>query len=869
MVSISTCCVIVRTAIVLVALGVATIKGFAAQSFWKQVNGKQTRALPNNPIWSLAFSSQGYLFAGTNGAGIFRSSDYGETWQSANPDLKSTIILSLVVDAHGRIWAGTHGRGLFFSNDNGVSWLPGDTSLKNSRVFSLVTSARGDIFIGTGSGGIFRLHEESQSLINVSSNSIRTPVLSFAMNSQGDIFAGTKGEGVLRSKDCGATWTLVNQGLLDKEVFALAANKRNEIFAGTSGEGVFRLLHNEDNWAAFNEGLTNPVILTLALDHRGELFAGSNGSGVFRLRSGDENWSALSDGGLSNAQVFSHALDPYGVIFLGTYRDGVFRSIHPAITHTAITKRVDTEPIPIRADISEDISLDRVSLNFRKSGDRDFISLPMFRGGQEYEQSIPRESVTSRGVEYFITANAINGLSNREPASGFHSISIDVENEFKPTRQFFGEHETSYRLFSVPLDLENKDARAVLEDDLGQYKNSEWRFYELREDSNYYELPDVSLLLPGKAFWLIVKRTGQVIDTGPGRSNFTDSKYAISLDPAWNFVANPFNFTIPVQNLSLKRNKEMPELRSYQGQWNDATIESLKVKEIQPFEGYAIFVESRDTLLVNPDLTDSTGLLFSRVHAITTDERRPWLIRIHARCRGVRDGDNVAIISANAYAQHDDLDHPEPPVIGEYVSVYFPHREWDTLAKTYCIDARPEPTEGEVWGFEVKTNIRDKVNLTFEGIASVPSEFEVWLVDEALQITQNLRESATYSVAGSEHPKALRLVVGKREFIAEQLAEIALVPATYELSQNFPNPFNPVTTIRYGLPQAERVSLKIYNLLGEEVATLVHDEQKAAGYHVAIWDGRGKNGNGVASGVYAYRMTAGSFTSTKKLALIK
>jgi len=65
------------------------------------------------------------------------------------------------------------------------------------------------------------------------------------------------------------------------------------------------------------------------------------------------------------------------------------------------------------------------------------------------------------------------------------------------------------------------------------------------------------------------------------------------------------------------------------------------------------------------------------------------------------------------------------------------------------------------------------------------------------------------------------------------------------------------------------VTLKIYNLLGAEVASLVHDEQKAAGYHAAIWDGRNKNGRVVASGVYVYRLQAGSFVMTKKLALIK
>jgi flagellar hook assembly protein FlgD len=65
------------------------------------------------------------------------------------------------------------------------------------------------------------------------------------------------------------------------------------------------------------------------------------------------------------------------------------------------------------------------------------------------------------------------------------------------------------------------------------------------------------------------------------------------------------------------------------------------------------------------------------------------------------------------------------------------------------------------------------------------------------------------------------------------------------------------------------VALKIYNLLGAEVATLVNDEPQAAGYHAAIWDGRDKDGRVVASGVYVYRMQAGSFSATKKLALVK
>ncbi|MCG3120761.1 MAG: hypothetical protein ALAOOOJD_03601 [bacterium] len=93
-------------------------------------------------------------------------------------------------------------------------------------------------------------------------------------------------------------------------------------------------------------------------------------------------------------------------------------------------------------------------------------------------------------------------------------------------------------------------------------------------------------------------------------------------------------------------------------------------------------------------------------------------------------------------------------------------------------------------------------------------------------------------------------------------------PEKFELSQNYPNPFNPTTQIRYQLPQAVKVSLAIYNMLGQEVRKLV-DAQQPAGYHTAIWDGRDNAGRPLPSGVYHYRLQAGSFTMTKKMLLAK
>jgi len=96
---------------------------------------------------------------------------------------------------------------------------------------------------------------------------------------------------------------------------------------------------------------------------------------------------------------------------------------------------------------------------------------------------------------------------------------------------------------------------------------------------------------------------------------------------------------------------------------------------------------------------------------------------------------------------------------------------------------------------------------------------------------------------------------------------IASLPTEFSLAQNYPNPFNPVTKINYDLPVSGHVTIKIYDMLGKEVATLVNDNMDAGRYS-AIFNGASATG-GLASGMYFYKIMAGSFTAVKKMVLIK
>lgn len=95
-----------------------------------------------------------------------------------------------------------------------------------------------------------------------------------------------------------------------------------------------------------------------------------------------------------------------------------------------------------------------------------------------------------------------------------------------------------------------------------------------------------------------------------------------------------------------------------------------------------------------------------------------------------------------------------------------------------------------------------------------------------------------------------------------------IVPNTFFLSQNFPNPFNPSTVIRFGLPIEENVTLKVYDILGREVKTLVNETLRP-GYHSVEWDGTNNYGSKVASGIYVYRIVAGKFVKSMKMMMLK
>ncbi|HEX9655930.1 MAG TPA: T9SS type A sorting domain-containing protein [Bacteroidota bacterium] len=150
---------------------------------------------------------------------------------------------------------------------------------------------------------------------------------------------------------------------------------------------------------------------------------------------------------------------------------------------------------------------------------------------------------------------------------------------------------------------------------------------------------------------------------------------------------------------------------------------------------------------------------------------------------------------------------------------------------------RPQPPIGIQVSYQVNMNFTPTLRPTFGDT--------LWIITD-----KGIASSDTFMFTADS-----TFVVGVKEG--------AVLPVDYSLSQNYPNPFNPSTTIKYQIPNSNFVSLQVFDILGREVRTLLN-EQQIAGVHEVTFDA-----NGLASGIYFYRLTAGSFVHTRKLVLLR
>jgi hypothetical protein len=424
----------------------------------------------------------------------------------------------------------------------------------------------------------------------------------------------------------------------------------------------------------------------------------------------------------------------------------------------------------------------------------------------------------------------------------------------------------TYQMVSVPAVLQNSSISGVIEDELGANDPKKWRIF--RWSNGAYQENSGSFN-PGSAFWLITKNEEQ-INTGPGKSTLMFNATTVSLSDGWNMVGNPYYYPVNLaDHVVLSENVE-PNLY----QWNGSSYNNTT--SMVPRGGNWVFSNGSGTMEFFPMWKPFIQSEAMPEGTVNDEEDFSWKAKLITKAGNHYDETATFGVHESASDTWDRFDYHEPPVIGNYISMAFDNDSWAKNGGRYSQDIRSK-SRTQTWNLAARSNIKGIVSLSLEDIHAIPSHQDIRLVDPVLGIVYNLRseKAITFTSQGNENPYHFKLIVGEADDIQSQLDDMGMVPNDFELFQNTPNPFNPVTNIRVSLLEDARITLKVYNLLGKEVNTLAFNQSLSKGNHRFIWAGKDDNGYQLPSGVYLYRIEINShvgrqlYQSTKKMVLMK
>lgn len=234
------------------------------------------------------------ILIGTEGYGVFRSGNGGDTWLPVNEGLGDLNVYALAMDTSSpaTLYAGTH-LGVYITIDSGGSWQP--AGLTGEAVFALAINPQNPavLYAGTGASGISKSANGGANWEAASNGlpdaAVTTVTIDPLVSSQ--VWAGTWGKGIYASSDGGGGWSALNTGLGDMEVFCLAQAGLS-LYAGTYFGGVRR--YADGSWQPLNTGISQPYIQCLHIDpaQPDRLYAGSD-NGLFVSANRGASWYGI------------------------------------------------------------------------------------------------------------------------------------------------------------------------------------------------------------------------------------------------------------------------------------------------------------------------------------------------------------------------------------------------------------------------------------------------------------------------------------------------------------------------------------------------------------------------------------------------
>lgn len=830
-------------------------------STWDQINN----GFNSGPIFDLDINSVNDIYV-IHFEGVSASFDNGYTWHEKDMGLAdTTYYFDIKINQNDNIFVGTDD-GIYRSDDNGENWI--FKGLLGETVYQIEFNNNDHIFAGTsgGNGGLYRSENNGDTWVHLN-NLTEDNIQAIAINlNDNTIFAGDYVNGVFRSTDNGDTWIQVNNNLTSTGIRSLAINASGDIFVGTIYGGVFRSQDNGDNWVEINNGLLDDKVYSIYINAIGHIYIGTYDFGIFFSNNNGDDWMHVSEGIFYN-RIYDLAAD-HNDFIIATTDNGVYKSLFPSILPNPLLSLPANQgtDLPLNPTLEWYSVPGAESYHLQVSDVNDFSYIEFEQGG--ITDNFQQISGLNTGTNYYwrVRAENFTGASGWSGEWSFTTFSYPQMIDLISPSFLFPTHTDisnyvpeDYEIVGVPGRIDNDMGIDQL---IGGVHKSDWQAYlDNGANNNYFiEFNGNSEFVfgNGRAFWVINKGNLNINKTGVETAILdSDGDTEIQLHNGWNLITNPFHVPLPWWQVQQSNNIGTQPIYSFNGSggWRNSNNDFT---EFEPYIGY-YFDSPADMTLIIPYI--------ATLSKPTIQNNYLWQVNVRLNINGEKKSSINLGISENSDPNRDNLDYRKPRVIGSIPDIYFYRPQWDEGYGIFASDMRPEIQDVEEWDFTVSGTVNKRTTIVFSGIEDIPVQHGVYLIDEIHSAYVNLREKPEYSFIPVTKKSNFSVFVGNQEMIQKEIDN--LMPTEFKLGKNFPNPFNPSTTIPVSLPEKSDLTLKVYNVLGQEIKT-IFDGTREAGKHYFRWDGTNYLNQHVAAGIYLYRMNTDKGRSfVGKMVLVK
>lgn len=666
------------------------------------------------------------------------------------------------------------------------------------------------------------------------------------INSSDEIFAGVYGfitptfefkyySGLYKSTDDGNSWNEIETQFDPFEIYALYINKAGHILVGTNHQGrIYRSTDNGVTWGNNNTGYNTGECWAFGESNDSILFAGNGEGEVYRSTNYGDSWEFS---GSLMSLVF--ATDSNNAVYCGTHL-GLFKTTDGGLNWFQSNSFQDTAVSSILIDSANNIFISTGyydngnGVYYSSDGGNNWIHLGL-EGKVVLSLAFDSQGTLYAGTKQdglFKTSNMgqtwvqhLNGIENVEvfrlKINSQDNIFIGSENEGIYRSINGGE---TFTQIGLPIShIQNIDFSPNKNFIFASTPSGVQRYNRttgIWENKGLKEVEAVSVSPSGDLY----------------AATFTDGIYrSTNNGDSWEFISNDvterYNFKAVTDSVFI--DAAYPNLRisaNAGSSWDTTIVRS------SPFRNAILFEKNTETIFIHGFLnqskvfyTSNYGQSFSEIPAPTS----------------ISSKNGLALNSFN------NLFYSSTQGDNQLYGIYYSNYPYENWIKLYT---------GLTYSIKIDNNniIYAGVN---DGVISSKNNGNNW----ELIFTENSSRAFAHDLKIDENILFIATnSYGLYELqIPTSIIEVTELVTSYQLHQNYPNPFNPTTKIKFSIPESEVVQIKVYDVLGKEMQTLLIEYKQSGSYEVKF------DASSLPSGVYFYRLISGSYSETKKMILLR